>query len=565
MNNLHLIILNRGVESWNDWRKYNSAVKPDLSNCTFDKHNLRNFNLEGVNFLGSEFFGVDFSNSDLSFALLDGCVIGFSRFDNTVLYRASLKKAYLLSNTIVNSEFIRSNFSNAKIEKTHIFSSNFTKSNLQNVVLESTRITESTFIHSDFSGSKFDDLLSENCILNCSNFVRANLMNSQFYYSDFVDAKFDNVNLGNCEFYFGNMSSSRFDFASIEPFADESMSTLSYSNILQSLYSDEERNNIEEHLESNHVVIFDNINLDNCSFLKANLSGAFFRESSMIRATLYNANLSSTGLFKCNLSQSNLQHAIIASTHLIKANLSGAILEGTKFVDLDLSKCIGLESCEHYGPSYIDSQTLVYSGELPMKFLRGIGLRDWEIEASRLNIKGLSLSKINDVVYNIFELRSEQPLQFHSCFICFSSSDQEFAEKIYSNLQEEGVRCWFAPEELKGGRKLHQQINEAIHLHEKFIIVLSEDSIKSNWVEHELRKGFKRELKEKQQILFPISLIQYEKLKSWELFDNSLGVDLAEKIREYYIPLFINWADNVDYNRVFKKFIDELKIKIYSK
>ena len=190
----------------------------------------------------------------------------------------------------------------------------------------------------------------------------------------------------------------------------------------------------------------------------------------------------------------------------------------------------------------IDSQT-IYSGELPIEFLRGVGLRDWEIEATRLNIEGLSLSRINDVVYNIFELRSEQPLQFHSCFISFSSADQNFAEKIFSDLQEKGVRCWFAPEDLKGGKKINQQINEAIHLHEKFIIVLSEESIMSDWVAHELRKGFKREAEEKQQILFPISLVPFEKLQDWELFDHSLGLDLAEKIREYYIPIFEDWEN----------------------
>jgi hypothetical protein len=118
-----------------------------------------------------------------------------------------------------------------------------------------------------------------------------------------------------------------------------------------------------------------------------------------------------------------------------------------------------------------------------------------------------------------------------------------FARKLYGDLQERGVRCWFAPEDVRAGRKLHRQITDAIHLHDKLLLILSEHSIGSNWVEAEVRSARKRERDEGRQILFPIRLVSYEDLKNWELFDADEGRDLAAEVREYFIPDFSNWRE----------------------
>ncbi len=77
-----------------------------------------------------------------------------------------------------------------------------------------------------------------------------------------------------------------------------------------------------------------------------------------------------------------------------------------------------------------------------------------------------------------------RPIEFYSCFISYSTKDQEFAERLHADLQAKGVRCWFAPHDMKGGRKLHEQIDEAIRLHDKLLLILSEHSMSSNWVQN---------------------------------------------------------------------------------
>jgi hypothetical protein len=91
-------------------------------------------------------------------------------------------------------------------------------------------------------------------------------------------------------------------------------------------------------------------------------------------------------------------------------------------------------------------------------------------------------------------------------FISFSAKDAQFAERLYSDLQKKGVRCWFAPENLKTGDKCRDQIDVAIRAHNKLMVVLSENSIGSHWVETEVESELDRERMEKTTVLFPVRL-----------------------------------------------------------
>ena len=77
-------------------------------------------------------------------------------------------------------------------------------------------------------------------------------------------------------------------------------------------------------------------------------------------------------------------------------------------------------------------------GKIPEVFLRGCGVPEEFIDF----IRQMGL----------------RPIEFYFCFISYSTKDQEFAERLHVDLQAKGVRCWFAPEEMKAGRKLHDQI-----------------------------------------------------------------------------------------------------------
>jgi hypothetical protein len=126
-------------------------------------------------------------------------------------------------------------------------------------------------------------------------------------------------------------------------------------------------------------------------------------------------------------------------------------------------------------------------------------------------------------------------------------------------LQDKGVRCWFAPDAIQSGKKLHEQIDEAIRLHDKLLLILSPRSMESEWVKTEIAHARKREVRDKRRVLFPIRLAPFETLRDWECFDADTGKDSAREIREYFIPDFSNWKDDHSYQIAFDRLLRDLK------
>jgi len=147
-----------------------------------------------------------------------------------------------------------------------------------------------------------------------------------------------------------------------------------------------------------------------------------------------------------------------------------------------------------------------------------------------------------------------------SCFISYGHEDEAFARALYKRLKSQGVRVWFAPEDLRGGRKLFEQLDEAIRRHDRLIIVLSKDSLQSQWVAAEVLKARAREAAESRRVLFPIRLVPYEVLQSWTLIDSNTGKDVAVEVREYHIPDFSGWEDHESFSAASNRLIRDLQL-----
>ncbi len=226
----------------------------------------------------------------------------------------------------------------------------------------------------------------------------------------------------------------------------------------------------------------------------ANLKGMNLASMNLVRVNLKNTNLRFTNLRNTDLREADLKNVDLTQAELIDANLGGANLSGADFTDVicsatvfadnDLSHTKRLDRIQHLSSSHISNSTLYRSaGNIPESFLRGCGLKDWEIENVKLYQPGLSPGKASEILYKVHELRTNPAIQFNSCFISYSSKDQSFAENLYNQLQAIGVRCWFAPEDIKIGDKFRQRIDEAIRIHDKLLVILSEESISSAWVD----------------------------------------------------------------------------------
>lgn len=229
-------------------------------------------------------------------------------------------------------------------------------------------------------------------------------------------------------------------------------------------------------------------------------------------------------------------------TRLEGADFERAVVHRTTILDCDLRGAKNLERANCVGPSIISIDTIYRSkGNISEIFLRGCGVPEGFIT---------QMSSLID---------AEGGIQFYSCFISYSSTDQEFATRLHGRMRDAHLRVWFAPEDVQGGRKLHEQIETAIRIYDKLLIVLSEASLQSEWVMDELRKGFKAERDTGKRKLFPVRLTDYETLERWECRDSISGKDLAEEVRQYFIPDFSNWKDHDQFEAAFARLLKDLR------
>jgi hypothetical protein len=142
-----------------------------------------------------------------------------------------------------------------------------------------------------------------------------------------------------------------------------------------------------------------------------------------------------------------------------------------------------------------------------------------------------------------------QAIQHYSCFISYSTKDQEFAERLHADLQNKGVRCWFAPHDLRIGKKILDEIDAAVRLRDRVLLILSEHAINSDWVEDEVTAGFEEERKRGEEVLFPVRLDEMV-LNTKEAW--------ASKLRARLIGDFTRWKDHDAYKKSFERVLRDL-------
>jgi hypothetical protein len=281
-------------------------------------------------------------------------------------------------------------------------------------------------------------------------------------------------------------------------------------------------------------------------FSGINLEGAELGWANLMRADLRGADLRGA-----NLEGANLWEADLRGANLEGADLSVALLFQTIFGNTNLTAVVGLETCGHYGFSLLDHRTLAKSGLLPLAFLRGCGLNNWEIEATKLYQPGLNSTQIKDIVDRICDLRAKPSIQFPSCFISYASRDQIFAERLHADLRKKDVPCWYAPEDMKIGEEFRSRVDTAIHDIDCLLLILSEHSIKSRWVQKEVETAFEKEAKENRPVLMPLRLDD-------AVMDMTIGW-AADIRRQRHIGDFTQWKTHDVYQKAFDRLLRDLK------
>lgn len=279
-------------------------------------------------------------------------------------------------------------------------------------------------------------------------------------------------------------------------------------------------------------------NCDEANFTQADLTSSVFADTTCRETLFQYADLSDAYFGGCDCTDavfdhSDLQVSIFSNTKLVRASLFECRLSETVLTAVDLSEAHGLDKIQHEGFCAVDFRTLRLSNTLPRTFLRGVGFPDQFI----------------DLVPSFVSNSG----QFNSCFISFSSKDSKFANKLHNDLQSRGIRCWFAPRDLPAGAKTWDAIDKEITLRDKLIVILSRNSVVSDWVEDEVNKAFAEERRRNSPVLVPIRIDQmiFQTNKPW-----------AQKVKDQRnIADFCRWRDNSNYTAALNGLIRDLALR----
>lgn len=169
MNSEHQNIINKGAKVWNDWRKSNPEIVPDLSDwcCIYSKKdvpdltgvNLSHAKLKGAFIQGNgrdwpDEYAPTFENANFEFADLGESTIYLTHFRNANLRNVNFVKAKLQSMhfngadlsyaTFSSAELNWVGFEEAKLEETNFEGASLTDIRIPNVKLWSPIINEKT-------------------------------------------------------------------------------------------------------------------------------------------------------------------------------------------------------------------------------------------------------------------------------------------------------------------------------------------------------------------------------------------------------------------------------------
>ncbi len=127
----HLAILKQGVEVWNEWRKKNPTIQPDLAGA-----DLRGSNLNEVDFGNAMLFRADFERAYLNNADLSTANLVDARFSRTDLSGAEISTALLFETDL----------SEANLSAASLSQSTLRDANLGKAILRGTDLSV-TYLH----------------------------------------------------------------------------------------------------------------------------------------------------------------------------------------------------------------------------------------------------------------------------------------------------------------------------------------------------------------------------------------------------------------------------------
>jgi uncharacterized protein YjbI with pentapeptide repeats len=165
VNSQHLAELDKGVESWNQWRRENPDIIPDLRK---------------VDLIGRDLRFVDFRSAKLNGARLNSICLASAKFHHADLGSANLSKSNLRFAELIESNLNKANLSGADLSevclrKANLCGANLSKARLRSAILCLTNISHANLSKADLSFANLRNANLQNANLSETRALEANL------------------------------------------------------------------------------------------------------------------------------------------------------------------------------------------------------------------------------------------------------------------------------------------------------------------------------------------------------------------------------------------------------
>lgn len=189
------------VTLWNDWRKKNPEVQPDLRHACFDECRLYGINLNNAILIGASFDGAHLLKATFNNARLNKSSFKFvaaygAEFKNAKCNKVAFERADLRGADFTSANLKNTEFRNADLEEAKMHGANLKGATMENAIL----------ISADLSSSFMDEIDLNNSNLQGSSLAGASMRNADAGGANFSDTDLRGAKLRETTFSGANLS-----------------------------------------------------------------------------------------------------------------------------------------------------------------------------------------------------------------------------------------------------------------------------------------------------------------------------------------------------------------------
>jgi|GEM_PF-299795 uncharacterized protein YjbI with pentapeptide repeats len=169
-NDEHLSILKQGVETWNDWRRKNPHIIPNLREVDLCDANLSRINFFSAYLYGARLFDANLANANLYHAVLDDANLSGANLSQADLSIANISGAKLFGANLARADLSGANLTRADLSRANLSEAFLCQANLQKAKLYKSDLSFAFLEYADLTNV---DLSGTQAI--GTNFIRARM------------------------------------------------------------------------------------------------------------------------------------------------------------------------------------------------------------------------------------------------------------------------------------------------------------------------------------------------------------------------------------------------------